>query len=255
MAEIPRYDFHIHTKYLGCADKTMGIFEIIDKCKSLGVKALACTDHINSFDQLELHNLIREDIEQINTDIEVFFGAELNFLGYQQGFAFNEDIKEKYGFEFALGGIHETYVREYDLKKIINIQHEHFLRVCEDPLVQVLVHPYWFSPGEFRDNKWPWPNFMEAVPESYMHELGQASRESNTAIEICGHSILKNSSFNEDYTKIYFDFLAVLAEEGALFSFGSDAHSIDMLETIQPVWEMAKRFNLSENQIWHPRKS
>ncbi len=38
MTDIPRYDFHIHTKYLGCAYETMDIPSIVKECVRLGVK-------------------------------------------------------------------------------------------------------------------------------------------------------------------------------------------------------------------------
>ncbi len=86
------YDFHVYTKYLGCADAT------------------------------------------------------------------NVEIEECYGFQFAIGGIHETYLETYGLKCLVDIQHRHHLKTCAPSLVDVLVHPYWFSSGNkwrFERNGWP----------------------------------------------------------------------------------------------------
>lgn len=244
----PKYDFHIHTKYLGCANATMEIPSIVRECKRLGVVSLAITDHLDSFDKLQLdrHICIREDIKKLERGVDVYFGVELDFIGYDQGFAFNQEIKENYGFQFAMGGIHRTYLEEYDLKKIIDIQHRHHLRTCRDPLVDVLVHPYWFDKGPFDHKGWQWFNSLKAVPEAYVHELGQVAKETGTAIEI---TPLNLYSYGEEY----FDYLSILAEEGVMFSIGSDSHDIGRLTTIQDSWQIAERLELPLNQIWRPQ--
>jgi len=51
----PKYDFHIHTKYLGCANATMEIPAIVKECERLGVVSLGITDHLDSFEQKTKH--------------------------------------------------------------------------------------------------------------------------------------------------------------------------------------------------------
>ncbi len=247
-----KYDYHIHTKYLGCGNATMEVPSIVKECERLGVASLAITDHLNSLDKLELHIPIKNDIEKLDTEVEIYFAVELNFTGYEQGFAFSREVKEKYGFQFAIGGIHGTYLEKYDLKKLVDIQHKHHLKTCQDPLVQVLVHPYWFGKRGFDTNGWPWFNSMKVVPKAYARELGQVSKETGTAIEINGCANLRNPAFSEDYVKEYFDYLSIIAEEGAVFSLGSDAHDISQLAAIQDTWQVVERLNLPQDRIWRP---
>lgn len=248
----PKVDFHIHTKYLGCANETMEVADIVRECERLGVTALGITDHLNRPDQIELHNAIREDIQKLETNIDVWFGVELNFTGPDGGFVYSKEIKERIGFQFAIGGIHGTYLDEYDLKRIVEIQHRHHLRTCEDPMVEVLVHPYWFGKGEFDRQGWPWFDSMKAVPEALARELGQASKETGTAIEINACANLVNPAYGEQYVEEYFDYLSIIAEEGATFAIGSDAHRIERLAAIEPAWKMADRLGLADNRIWRP---
>jgi histidinol phosphatase-like PHP family hydrolase len=93
---------------------------------------------------------------------------------------------------------------------------------------------------------------MKLVPESCVRELGQAARETDTAIEINGCANLRNPVFGTDYVKEYVDFLAILAEEGATFSLGSDAHDIGRLEDIRATWDVAEQLGLSSERIWQP---
>jgi histidinol phosphatase-like PHP family hydrolase len=240
----PRYDFHIHTKYLGCANGTMEVPAIVQACRHLGVTSLGITDHLNTFDKAELHRPILRDI---------YFGVELNFTGRDQEFAYNREVQEAYGFQFAIGGIHSAYLEEYDVKKLVDIQHRHHLKTCQDPLVQVLVHPYWFGRGEFERHGWPWFSSMKVVPERYVRELGQAAKETGTAIEINGKANLQNPAFDQAYVLEYYEFLSILVEEGATFSCGSDAHDIGHLAAVQATWDMAEQLRLSPEQIWHPQ--
>ncbi len=124
---IPKCDFHIHTKYLGCANETMEIPAIVQECKRLGVTTLGITDHLNTLDKLELHLPIKKDIQALDSEIDVYFGVELSVLAFDGGFAFNSEVKEQYGFQFAIGGIHDTFVDTYDIKSIVDIQHRHHL--------------------------------------------------------------------------------------------------------------------------------
>ena len=161
-----RCDYHTHTKYLGCANETMEVPAIVAECKRIGVTSLGITDHLNTLDRLDDHKPIKADLESIETSIDIYFGVELNFLGLDGSFAYSEEVRDEFGFQFAIGGIHGTYLDEYDLDKILEVQHRHHLRTCQDPLVDVLVHPYWFGKGEFDRKGWPWFDSMKPVPDS-----------------------------------------------------------------------------------------
>lgn len=249
---VPSYDFHIHTKHLKCADNTMEIKSIVNTCESLGITKLAITDHLNNFERIDDHLLIAEDIKKLDTDVEVYFGVELNYMGYDGEFAYNDEIRDRVGFQFAIGGIHDLYVDEYDPQKIIDIQHMHHLKACKNPFISVVVHPYWLPQSPFVQNKWPVINPLKLLPESYIKELGQVSKETCTAIELNAVSCLANTSLGEEFPSCYEEFIGVLASEGAVFSFGSDAHNIASLEKIKICLNLAKKLNLDEQQIWEP---
>ena len=128
----PQYDFHIHTKYLGCANATMEIPAIIQECERLGMTCVGITDHLNTLDKVELHVPIREDLEKVDIEMEVYLGVELNFTGYDKSFAFNPEIKEHYGFQFAIGGIHSSYLESLGnciFRRMYGLQHKSLLDV------------------------------------------------------------------------------------------------------------------------------
>jgi histidinol phosphatase-like PHP family hydrolase len=252
MSDAPRCDFHIHTKYLGCANETMEVARIAAECERIGATVIGITDHLNTPGQTDLHRPIKADIESLDTSLDVYFGVELNFMDVDGEFAIDAATKERLGFQFAIGGIHATYLDAYDPRELVEIQHRHHLKACRDELVDVLVHPYWFSKHPFDRNGWPWFDSMEAVPETYARELGRVARETNTAIEINACANLVNPAYSERYVKEYVAYLAVVAQEGPLFALGSDAHAIGRLETIRTVWDVAAKLGLGADRIWRP---
>jgi len=249
----PRYDFHSHTKYLRCANETMEVAAMVRECERTGVTALGITDHVNTLEQIPLHRQIRADIESLDTGIDVYFGVELNFLGLDSEFPFSAELKEEYGFQLVIGGIHRPYLDEYDVWKLIDVQHHHHLKTCADPLVDVLVHPYWFGKGDFDRNSWPWAEWMKHVPKAYARELGQASKDTGTAVEINACANLTNPAYPDDFVGRYVDYLAIVAEAGATFSVGSDAHDINRLRDVEAAWRVAEQLGLSDDRIWRPK--
>ncbi len=239
-------------KDLGCANATMDVAAIIRECERLGVKSLGITDHLNALDKHELHAPIQRDIRALDTDIAVYFGVELNFLAPDGDFAFSAEIKERYGFQFAIGGIHGAYLDMYDQRKLVDMQHRHHLRTCNDPSIDVLVHPYWFGKGEFDAKGWPWFDSMQTVPERYARELGQTAKATGTAIEINACANLTNPAYSDRYVQEYIAFLAVVAEEGACFSLGSDAHDIGRLKDIETAWQVAGQLELTADRLYRP---
>jgi len=252
MSDRARSDFHIHTKYLGCANESMEVAAILAECARLGVSCLGITDHLNSLDKLDLHRPIKRDLLAAQTAIDLYFGVELNFCEMDGEFAFSAEVKAQLGFQFAIGGVHSTYLEEFDPEAIVGIQHRHHLKTCRDPLVDVLVHPYWLSPGEFKRKGWELFDSMDAVPESYARELGQVARETGTAIEINSAAILVNPAYSERYRREYVEYLAAVAAEGPRFALGSDAHNLGHLGTVTAAWQVAGQLGLGPERIWMP---
>ena len=83
--------------------------------------------------------------------------------------------------------------------------------------------------------------------------MGQLSaRDTGTAVEINACANLVNPAYSEQYVEEYFEYLSIIAAEGATFAVGSDAHRIERLATIESAWNMAGRLGLDESRIWKP---
>ena len=256
------YDYHIHTHHLNCADETMQVEAVLRRAEELGLTSIAITDHLNRPQQLTLHRRIREELQALRPNIEVYFGVELNFYNTTGKFPYTAEARDWLGFEFAIGGVHSTYVGGDDgstelaevRATIIALQHAHHLLTCAEPLVDVLVHPWWFSWNEFQQKGLRWFEDMSDIPEALHRELARVARETGTAIELNAAAIFLNPHYSDRFKEDYRRYVKLLAEEGVRFAIASDAHTIKTLGATRAVEELLEELGIGEEQVWRPAR-
>lgn len=248
-------DCHLHTFYQRCGNETLTVPAVIRRAQALGLKKIAITDHLNTLDRLERFRYIKADITDVKTDIEVFFGVELNYTACDGEFAYSREIHEEYGFEVVIGGIHSAYSESFDPAEIIETQHRHFMKTLQNPLLDVLVHPFWFSrreveqrPPEF------WEQLLAAVPDRLVRDWAAASAGHGCAIEVNAQAIFFHPLFSEEFKRRYCRLLGRLRDHGALFAVGSDAHDLDTLGRSFYVEGLLHGLGVPDAQIWQPEK-
>jgi len=247
-------DYHIHTTHVGCANETMTVDAIFAHAERHGMESIAITDHLNTREALPLHEKITADLARLGPPpCELFFGAELNVVP-GEALPYDEDIKRRYGFEFAIGGPHGTHLESYDIVKLVEVQHGLHLETIANPLIDVLVHPWWFGKGEFDDRAFPWFNDLSVVPDSATRELAAAAIQHGTAIEINGAAIFTNTDYSDAFREQYVDYLGVLAAEGVTFATGSDAHDVSHLTQLSALDAVLARLGLDESRLYHPSR-
>lgn len=249
-------DYHIHTFYQRCGNETLTVENIIRRAEALYLSSIAITDHLNTVDMLPNFRLIKRDIETIETAVEVFFGCELNFQGCDGPFAYSEAIRDEYGFEIAIGGIHSCYTDGDDPVEVVDIQHRHHMRALTDPLVDVLVHPWWIPHSEWqkRPVEW-WEALLADMPESRVDELGSASAANNCPIEMNASAVFYNGDYSPRFCELYIEYVARLRDAGALFTVSSDAHDIGQLGQTEYVEGMLDGLGVPADRIWQPQKA
>ncbi len=256
MMSMRRADFHIHTFYQRCANETMTVPALIRRAEAIGLKKIAVTDHLNNFDRLERFEYIKSDIEKVQTDVEVFFGVELNYISRSGGFAYNKKIHDDFGFKVVIGGAHSSYTDSDDPGEIIRIQDEIFMKTFENPLLDVLVHPFWFPGGEVKMRP-PvfWENLIQAIPDKLISRWAKASARNNCAVEANAKAVFFNSAYSEKFKISYIDFLKRLAGEKALFVAGSDAHDINAMGKSFYIEGLFAALGIRDEALWEPGKS
>jgi histidinol phosphatase-like PHP family hydrolase len=244
-------DYHIHTLYLKCANETMTVPALVAKAEELGLKSIAVTDHLNAPQFLDEHRKIKSDLAEIESDLEIIFGVEVNVIDHQTGaVSIDEQQIDELGFELIIGGPHSSYSDTPDPKAIIDTQHRLMMAVVQNPLVDILVHPWWFSRREFDDGIVSWLTDLELLPDDYVTELGEAAAATGTAIEANGSAIFANSAYGEAFLADYNEYLKKLADCGALISISSDAHDIGRMETTQVAGRAGRDAGSTPDQLW-----
>jgi histidinol phosphatase-like PHP family hydrolase len=251
------YDFHIHTTYLKCADETMTVPALLQRCESLGLQTIAITDHLNAPQFLPQHELIKRDLAATETPLEVFFGCEVNVTDPETGaVSIDQAQLERGGFEVVIGGVHASYHDHPDKRGIIDLQQRLMLAVIANPLIDVLVHPWWFGGEEFRPGgPMEWFRDMSDIPDDYARELGEAAVAHDTAIEanwsaIWGNTTVYGPKFLEGYNR----YLRIIADTGARISISTDAHNINQLDGIHPMMDVIEQLAIPASQLWRPQR-
>lgn len=245
-------DYHIHTGHIGCAGNKATVGEIYRRCEEVGLKSIAITDHLNRLDWLDKHRAIKADMAKNRTKIEVFFGVELDIPWQIAPIPYNEIIRENLGFQFAIAGAHSTYLERYDLETLIDIQHEILCKTAANPLIDVVVHPWWFSVEEFKKKGFPWFDDLSVVPKDLHVEFARIAAEHNAAIEVNAGAIHCNPAYPDRFKRQYNDYIQLLVENGARLSISSDAHGLDHLGRTRVIEAILEERGIADGSLWHP---
>ncbi|HCU38065.1 MAG TPA: hypothetical protein DGT21_22320 [Armatimonadetes bacterium] len=248
------YDFHIHTTHLKCANETMTVPALVERCESLGLEAIAITDHLDAPQFMPKHDLIEADLAQIDSPLRIYFGVEVNVIDADTGAVSIDEEQLAYGgFDPVIGGPHSSYHTTRDRESIIDLQHRLMLAVLANPLVEVLVHPWWFGGGEFAPGgPMEWFTSMEQIPDWHTRELADAALKHKKAIEANYSAIFGAPQYSESFRESYAAYLAEIARRGVRISVGSDAHDINSLDGVHPMMEVLEGVGITREQLWTP---
>ncbi|MCC6443892.1 MAG: PHP domain-containing protein [Armatimonadetes bacterium] len=248
------YDFHIHTAYLKCANETMSVPALVRRCEGLGLEAIAITDHLNAPEFLPQHSLIRQDLNEIATSMRIYFGVEVNVIDKDTGaVSIDEAQRAEGGFEMVIGGPHSSYFDKPDKEAIIDLQHRLMLQVLANPLVDVLVHPWWFGTAEFRPGgPMEWLTDMGQIPDWHVRELSEAALRYGKAIEANHSAFFIGNQYGPTFRETYPHYLAEIAGYGVRISIATDAHDISRLDGIHPMMDILESVGITREQLWTP---
>jgi len=247
-------DYHIHTKYLKCADDTMTLPAIVGRCEELGLKSIGIADHLNVRENYYQFAYIKRDIAALDTQLEVFFGAEINLLDGRGEIPYDEAMRDAIGLEFAIGGPHGAYVEHDDRRKIVEIHHRFLCQFAADPLIDVVVHPWWFGKGEFDQKGLRWFEDLSDVPEEFTLEFAETAIKHGTAIEVNPRATYESPNYGERFSEDYKDYIALLNEQGVTFALASDAHTLGRLGDSLTGDALLEKLGVPDERIWTPAK-
>lgn len=248
-------DYHIHTHYVGCANETMTIPAILERCKALGRTSIGITDHRDDDDR-DKNKLIRQELERTDPgELEVFFGCELNTQNLDGDVVLDEQMKRDEGFEIVIGGSHTTWFDdgEATVPEIIDRQCGLLCKAAANPIIDVLVHPWWFGREQFEAQLKEGFRSLDMVPDEWTRRLAEICVENDTAIELNTCAILLYPPTDDAFKESYKKYVARFVELGCTISLGTDAHDINNLDTVTVGEEAIEEIGVPDEQIWRPR--
>ncbi len=249
-------DLHLHTAHVGCANQTMSVPALLARAEELAYTQIAITDHYNGPHHGEAQKAIRADLRGYAGPLAITWGVEWTVADAATGaLTGDEATVAEYGWEFVIAGPHGRY-GETDPDAIIATQHRLMLATMRNPLVDVLVHPWWFSRVEFEPGKaMEWFTDMSRIPDWHAEELAAMSVETGTAIEMNADAILHQTTYTPAFHEDYLAYMARLCELGATFTVASDAHDIGQVEFAKDAGRFLAQAGVPDSRIVVPRPS
>lgn len=249
-------DYHIHTHYVGCANETMTIPAILARCRELGRTSIAITDHRDSDERREQNKLIRDELEQTDPgDLEVFFGCEVNIQSLDCELVIDEKQKREEGFELVVGGVHSTWFGdgEATVMQIIERQNDLMCKAAANPVIDVLVHPWWFPRSQFESQLGARFASMSMVPDELTCRLAEICIENDTAVELNTSAVFTYELTSDEFKKSYEAYMARFVELGCDIALATDAHGIGKLESVMIGERVIEEIGIPESQVWRPK--
>jgi histidinol phosphatase-like PHP family hydrolase len=223
-------DLHIHTAHVGCANETMSLPALLARCEELGRAHIAITDHLNGPQHLDAQSAIHEELPDYDGPLDITWGVEGTIADPKTGaLTVTAEHVGRFGYDFVIGGPHGRY-EETDPDAIIATNHRLMLATVRNPIVDALVHPWWFSRREWETGTMTWFEDMSRIPQLHVEELAEACVETGTSVEMNGGAIIHHAHYTDRFLDDYREYMVSLCERGVTFTVCSDAHDISALE-------------------------
>jgi len=236
----------------------MSFRHIAARAAELAIDVVGITDHLMKPGDIEDLKRTREELLGFRAGLKspaLLFGVEVCEIAPDGSTLLSPQLAEEMRFEVVIGGVHETHMpRGASLHDMAMTQHRHHIMMMENPLIGILVHPWWLDKDEFRRLSIEWPADMSFIPEALTVELAKASRSTNTYIEISAMSGLCNKDSSPQFKKDLLSYYRLLNREGALFAIGTDAHELSDISTFSAAADLVKAIGIDEGRIWQPNE-
>lgn len=236
--ELARFNLHIHTNFSGCAKEEMSFENIVNTAKKAGLQMIALCDHIYEPEDLpefiENCEKLKKLRDELNPDIKVLIGGEFSCYGRDKYTLKGIDIDTEYRL-YAQNHFHVTGWEQPDVIAPENYKEltKTMLRnLFKDKAADTIAHPL---NGKYLTKSTGWDN--EAVGRCWTdNEIGDIltqAYESECAFELNTGAVLADAPLARRMYNIG-------KEIGAVFTLGTDAHTLDNVDPKRILDEVKK---------------
>lgn len=229
--ELARYNFHIHTRFSGCAKPEMIAADIVKKADECGLEMIALTDHnyINKKNAVaqQRYDIIRE-LEGLEHNVKVLIGAELSSYGIDK---FADDIACDNSLDYRLYTTNHYHQKYWEHPEVITPRAyaEHMLAimdcVIESGRADCFAHPFMASYIHAFDDP---HDVTRAFTDNEIGDIMEKAHRNEIAWELNMPAVYGDPEFYHRYFQIG-------KEVGVVFNIGTDGHQLDRIDTKQLV--------------------
>ena len=246
----PRTDMHLHaTRYrLQGARDDMSVTHIVRHLESEGYAVAGIVEHLDTHPKHPLQCLeaLVAEFRTVTSSIALFVGAELDYQGTGITVPEAPAIKRRLGLDYCLGAAHGVGEGVTSSAAYIQDHHRRLMAIVEQcDHVDIVAHP-WSEGSRFAERGQIEGWRFEMIPEHYLNEFVDAAKHHGKAIEI-NHKALADTpdpSFGR--------YLQMLQQSGAQVTLGSDAHSMERIDTVEPLNALLQQAGFSADRLWRP---
>ena len=259
------HDFHIHTERSLCAQRDAFAKDYIREAKALGLKKLGFADHFwdDAYKPLDIEFYgpqnydhvasIRDEIKSVDTEgIKIYVGCEAEY-SHEHGVGITEACAERFDFIIVPNShTHKTmpagFIKPNKMQKHVDFMIRAYYDILNSSVSKYILsmaHPFEAVSCPYDNNL-----LKQMISDDTYRRMFDATAEKGIAIEINTAGFLNESLATVRETE-NFRILRLAKECGCKFTFGSDAHSIEMLkELFVPTANMvAEALGLTENDL------
>lgn len=244
------YDLHTHSTY---SDGHDSLHDNIHAAEAMGLSHIALTDHL----RVDKHDWVDEVLEELGHQppvgykVKILKGAEASLLDSSGKISIDENAAEKLDIVLcdmvwgSLGFSDETPPVSRD--QIFERITECFINLCQNPLVNVIAHPFNFG----RNTKVV--ICPAEIPVDCLLRIADAFVSQDTAFEVMNnawwwHPLMNPGEFTDEYIEV----VKFLAERGVSFTIGSDAHGIGGVGNLGWSRHVLAEAGVSPDQVINP---
>jgi histidinol phosphatase-like PHP family hydrolase len=219
MNERSGYDGHTHTSF---SDGRNTVVENVRAAEAAGLACVAITDHFFEPGEWFDRMLSGIDVARQRCNVRVLAGAEATIINTHGEVSIGPE--EAGRLEIVLADIGDRTVgigtaAPSTKARLLDNVTTCMINACRNRLVHVIAHP--FNLGRF-----PLQVQITDLPRTSLRSIAQAFVETGTAFELMNQMYWWFPDVPvERFTHDYAGLVALFAEEGVKFVFGSDAHS------------------------------
>jgi len=260
-------DLHVHTNLSFCAKPDALLKDYVSKALTLGFDTIAIANHLWDHavpgwtdwyagqDIAHIYKL-KPEIEALkDCGMRILFGAETEYAWQTHETAISAAEASKLDFLLVPNShTHITMPREYfnDLPKLADFMlmaTDDILNSPAAPCTTIIPHPFFVCGGTPTENE-ATEEAVRLIGEQRFAPRFERMAKMNIALEL-NTSCLNLYSLPQMEKSTYLDMFRLAKKCGCKFTFGTDSHTIQTMDTVAVGYRAAAILELREDDILH----